>query len=311
MGKILIVDDDRDLRLLFSSALLQEGYEVLEAINGEEALEIVRVEKPDVMLLDLMMPVMDGHKTAIKVKTDKTYDYIYIIVVTAKIGKNNQVESLKYTDDFIEKPVDIDILKARVDVGVRLVNSLKEKEQLLTDLSISLSQAVESRDTVTAEHVKRVSELSIRIAQHLGYDDKFVENVKYAAIFHDIGKIGIDDSILKKSSNLTEDEYKIIKSHPIIGYNILKPINYFKNILPGILYHHERMDGKGYPEGLKGNEIPVIARIIAVADAFDAITSERSYKKALSPREAISEIGKEKYDPDIVKALVEILESEK
>jgi len=184
---------------------------------------------------------------------------------------------------------------------------LEEMKNTMVNLSIALSEAVEGRDHITAEHIHRVSSCAMAIADKLGLNDDFKDNLKYAAILHDLGKIGIPDRILMKPGKLTSEEYEIIKSHSNIGYDILKHIRFFEDILPGIKYHHERYDGKGYPEGLERDEIPLIARIISVADSYDVITHRRPYKQSQSKEEALTEVKRSsgtQFDPTIVDALV-------
>jgi putative nucleotidyltransferase with HDIG domain len=176
---------------------------------------------------------------------------------------------------------------------------------------MAFSEALEARDQYTAGHSRRVMEYSKSIGQRLKLDKQDIEDLKRSALLHDIGKIGIPDTVLKKQTKLTDEEYAIIKSHPETGANILKYIKSFKNLVPAVYHHHEQFDGEGYPEGIKGKDIPTHARIIAIADTFDAMTSSRSYRRALSFRAALSELEKNKgiqFDPDIAEIFIEILQ---
>lgn len=341
MKKILIVDDDNDVRFLYHQILKSEFYMIEEAVDGDEAIQKALLMEPDLIIMDYMLPNMNGLEASDKIKNLMHPSFVYIIMVTAKIGKGTEIKSLISVDDYIEKPIDVDIFNARINVGLRLVETLKTKEKLINDkeilhqqmldmfnevdslykekdslleemrntvvnLSTALSEAIEGRDYITAEHINRVKNCSLAIADELGLDDSFKEDVKYAAIFHDLGKVGIPDRILMKPEQLTCEEYDIIKNHTDIGYDILKHIKFFKNILPAIKHHHERWDGKGYPSGLKGMEIPYIARIIAVADAFDVITHDRPYKRKQTKAAAIEEIKRNsgsQFDPKVVEAL--------
>lgn len=219
------------------------------------------------------------------------------------IGVIEAVNKIKGTD-FNER--DLEILKTIGDIiGINIINSLlyQKLNNLSTNIIKSLISALEARDEYTKGHSLRVQILSSKIARAMGLPSKEIKEIELSAILHDIGKIGIPDSILRKPDKLTNEEYEIIKKHPIIGYNILSSIEGLEKILDGIKYHHERFDGKGYPEGLKGKEIPLIARIIAVADTLDAMTSDRPYRKGLPIEKAVEEIKKCKnsqLDPEIV-----------
>lgn len=186
----------------------------------------------------------------------------------------------------------------------------KELHQSFLDTITALAKLIEAKDKYTSGHSQRVTEYSLLIAKKLNLSKKEIEMIKFCGLIHDIGKIGINESILQKPSKLTNDEYANIKTHPIIGENVVKHINFLREGLPIIRNHHERYDGKGYPDGLKGKEIPLLARIVAVADAFDAMTSERSYRKAFSLQEAIKELKENagtQFDPQIVKIFIDAL----
>lgn len=223
------------------------------------------------------------------------------------IGVIEAVNKIKGTD-FNDR--DLEILKTIGDIiGINIINSLlyQRLNNLSTNIIKSLISALEARDEYTKGHSLRVQIFSSKIARAMGLSPKEIKEIELSAILHDIGKIGIPDSILRKPDKLTDEEYEIIKKHPTIGYNILSSIEGLENILDGIKYHHERFDGKGYPEGLKGKEIPLVARIIAIADTLDAMTSDRPYRKGLPIEYALEEIKKCKnsqLDPEIVDAFL-------
>jgi putative two-component system response regulator len=322
--KFLIVDDDAIINKLLTSAVSKyfPQAQIKCASNGLDALVAVTGEKfvPDIILMDFMMPRLNGYDTSVQIKEwAKTKDiFIYIIMITAKTEKDNEIQSLNVVDDFIHKPLDIDLLVSRIKAGFRIINLLGEKnslihknsqmyehlveinnmnESLLTrmaevieQMATSLSEAIEYKDMTTGSHVLRVGYVSERLARQMDMDEDQVNSAKYSGFFHDIGKIGVADHILQKEGKLTDSEYEEIKKHSLIGAEIIKPINYFKSLVDGIKHHHERWDGKGYPSGLQGENIPIIARIIAVADVFDVIISPRPYKAARTMEEAFVEL---------------------
>ncbi|NPA40379.1 MAG: HD domain-containing protein [Thermodesulfobacteria bacterium] len=218
----------------------------------------------------------------------------------------------KKNGEFTEE--DLELLTAlshQIAVAIenaRLYNELKET---FFNVVFALADTIEKRDPYTGGHTKRVMTYSMAIGEEMGLDKKQLELLQLSAILHDIGKIGIKDEILLKRTKLTKEEYEIIKKHPVYGEEILKHIKQMKDVIPGVKYHHERPDGKGYPDGLKGDEIPLIAKIIAVADTFDAMTTDRPYRKGLPLEEAINELKRcsgTQFDPEVVKAFLRVLE---
>ncbi|HCL57284.1 MAG TPA: hypothetical protein DHW82_09795 [Spirochaetia bacterium] len=337
--KFLIVDDDPFI-LKMLTFTLQKSFmdiEVKTAGNGQDAVNILASKEyiPDIILMDYMMPGLDGLEASQKIKKWAfEHDlFIYILMVTAKAQKETEISSLKIVDDYIQKPIDIDILTSRINAAFRITQLINEKNKLLKkndqlydhlietnkmnerlvnrlsevleQMAISLSEAIEYKDLTTGYHVLRVGYISEALALGLDLPNENIEMVKYAGFFHDIGKIGIPDQILQKPGKLTDQEFAAIKKHASIGAEIIKPINYFKSIVEGIKYHHERWDGKGYPDGLKEEQIPLVARIISVADVFDVILSPRPYKPSKTEQEALSEIILNRgtqFDPKVVDA---------
>ncbi len=324
----LIVDDDPFI-IKIVSICLQTIFKDTKLLirtskNGENAIKLIKSGRfiPDVIIIDFMMKDLDGIRVSKDIKSwaKKNDLYIYTIMITSITNKENEIKSLKVVDDFIHKPINIDFLTARINNAIKIIKLFKEKDKLINKknkyfeqllnindsnetlieklsiviekLAINLSNAIEFKDPITKTHVLKVGYLAELISKELKVDYKTRELSKYAGFFHDIGKIGIPDDILLKPGKLTSLEFKKIKEHPSIGVNILKPIKYFNGIEEGILSHHERWDGQGYPNALKGEKIPILASIISVADVYDVIISPRPYKKPRSKQEAYEEISK-------------------
>jgi len=308
--KILVVDDeDRNLRLM-EALLIPLGYEVSFAHDGEEAIEAVKSQCPDLILLDIMMPKMDGYEVARQIKADAVTKIIPIVMVTALQEVENRVKALEAgADDFLSKPIDKTEVRARVasllkvkayndhminyqkeleaDVKSRTAELRQAFEKIKTaslDTVYRLSRAAEYKDEDTGAHILRMSNYSAIIARTMGLAERTIESILYAAPMHDIGKIGIPDRILLKPAKLDPDEWVIMKQHSVIGGKILEAAAAGVIRLGEIvaLTHHEKWDGTGYPKGLKGKEIPLVGRIVAIADVFDALTSKRPYKEAFS-----------------------------
>lgn len=317
--RILIVDDNQIALTLLSTALSQAGHQVDQAHNGDEALEWVRKGVHRLIISDWDMPMMDGLTLCRKVRA-MSVSYIYFMLLTAHNSSNDIVEGLSAgADDFIVKPFKPAELLLRVRTGERLL-SLETR-----DIAIfSMAKLAESRDKDTGRHLERVRCYSQMLARHLlnhsryqdEIDDSFVRLIYETSPLHDIGKVGIPDRILLKPGRLTDEEFQVMQSHTLLGQETLDaalkkyPEAQFLRFARDILaYHHERFDGTGYPYGLVGNEIPLCARIVALADVYDALTSKRVYKPALSHQEAVLTIESASgshFDPEIVRAFLEI-----
>jgi len=332
--KILVVDDeDQNLRLL-EAMLIPLGYEVILARDGIEALDKVRKIPPDVILLDIMMPKMDGFEVARRLKEDEGAKIIPIVMVTALREVEDRIRALEVgADDFLTKPVDKTELRARVNslLKVKAYNDhmrnyqkeledevAKRTEQLRQafekikiaslDTIFRLSRAAECKDEDTGAHIQRMSHYSAAVARQMGLNDSTVEAMLYAAPMHDVGKIGIPDQILLKPGRLDPDEWEIMKQHTTIGAKIMEgsDAEFIKLAEVIALTHHEKWDGSGYPRGLKGSEIPLAGRIAAVADVFDALTSKRPYKEPFPIEKSFAIIKESRgshFDREVVDAL--------
>ena len=330
-GRILVVDDEEFNLEILNDRLVEQGYEVVLARNGEEALQKVKEFSVDLILLDIMMPKLDGYEVTRRLKKGEETKIIPIVMVTALKDISNRVKALEAgADDFLVKPVEATELKARVKSLLKIkayndhmrnyqkelegevaqrTSQLREALSKIKGASLEtihrLSRAAEYKDEDTAAHLQRMSHYSVVIAKKMGMDNDFVEGIRYAAPMHDAGKIGIPDKILLKPGKLDREEWEIMKDHAVIGAKILEGSNtQFIQLGEVIaLNHHERWDGSGYPNGLKARHIPLAGRITAVADVFDALTSKRPYKKPfpLEKSMQIIEEGKGKhFDPEVV-----------
>ncbi len=324
MGKlysILIVDDTKE-NIDVLAGLLKDNYNLKFALSGKMALSIAEKFKPDLILLDIMMPEMDGYQTCKSLKNNVRTKEIPVIFVTAKVEIEDEKKGFDVgAIDYITKPIKPLIVKSRVRMHLANYNQKKELE-LLVDEKVDelnkinyeiiniLGRASEYKDNETAQHLKRTSEYSFLLAIKVGLTIKQAKLIKSAAPMHDIGKIGVPDDVLQKNGPLNEDEWIFIKKHPKIGKDILgRQKSELLKIATNIAYeHHEKWDGTGYPNGLKGVDITLEGRITAIADVFDALTSERPYKKAWPLEKAFdliqNEAGKH-FDPELAKIFLE------
>lgn len=334
-GKILIVDDEEINVILLEQLLKRENYETQRARNGEQAIFQARRDQPDLILMDMMMPKVGGLEAIEILKNDRRTQQIPIIMVTALDDIETKVKALEAgAEDFVAKPIEKLELIARVrsllkvkkyhdfmanyqrelEEEVRrntldLRNALDELQASHRETIYLLSRVSEFRDETTGRHIYKVGSYSELIARNLGLNEKDIVNIKHASMMHDIGKIAIPDSILLKKGKLSAKEWDIMKQHTIIGEKLLRGYHNDFIILSAViaLAHHEKWDGSGYPYGLKGENIPLAGRIVALADVFDALTSERPYKKAMTRDQAEQIILKKSgthFDPQIVEAFL-------
>lgn len=314
-ANILIVDDEpRNLKLL-EAMLIPLNYKVIKVSNGNDAISIANKFDVDLILLDIMMPDMDGYEVCCLLKNSEKTRMIPIVMVTALNDTGAKIKGIEAgADDFLTKPPDKMELKARVKSLIKvktLNNNLTNLESILT----SLANAVEAKDEYTKGHIWRVSRLAVAVAKKVGLSEKGIDEVKFGGIIHDIGKIGIPKDILNKPGALDDKEFDIMKKHSNIGYKICEPLKDTLGLsLDIIRFHHEKLDGSGYPNGLKGDDIPIGARIMTVVDIYDALTTDRPYRKAMSEQKAFEILNREseqgKLDKQIIENLIEVLEND-
>ena len=328
---ILIVDDDR-MNLRFAEHMLSSTYNVVLANSYKEALDYLAKEQPALALLDVHMPEMNGFELLTEIRKIKHCNDLPVVFLTADSDRETEVRVFREgAQDYIQKPLVPEVvlertkrilslrelqvsLESEVDRRTAELEDSRHKLQILSlQVVKTLASAIDAKDRYTNGHSSRVAKYSKEIARRAGKPVEFQDEIYFVALLHDIGKIGVPDNILNKNSRLTDAEYETIKQHPSIGVEILKNITEMPNIEIGAHYHHERFDGKGYPEGLAGYDIPEIARIIAVADAYDAMTSRRSYRSALSQNAVREEIMRgrgQQFDPDFADVMLKMIDED-
>lgn len=325
--KIIGVDDETGILDTLKVFLNKAGYGFVGVSDPMEAIERVKEEHFDLMLLDFIMTPVHGDQVVEAIR--EFNKDLYILLLTGHKDLAPPLETIKRLDiqGYCEKSDKFDQLLLLVESGIKAIsqmNLIREINKELKDTYEKLEKAylesietlrftVEAKDTYTRGHSDRVSEYSVLIGEKLGLSDEDINTLKIGGLFHDIGKIGVPDSILLKDSKLTDDEYSEIKNHPSIGAHILSNATIFKDVLPVVKHHHERYDGNGYPGKLKGEDIPLLARIAAVADSFDAMTSKRTYRNSMDLEFVKTEIQKCKgsqFDPSCADAFLDILNNE-
>ncbi len=293
LPRVLVVDDNPSSRLTAVALLSVEGYDVLEADSGPAALESVVATNPDLILLDVMMPGMDGFEVCRRLKQDEQTRLTPVVFVTALDDRRARLKGIEAGgDDFLTKPFDQLELSARVKSLVhqkRLNEDLDHAERVL----FSIAQTVESRDPNTGDHCERLVAHGKAFGEFLGLSRIEIRDLMWGGYLHDIGKVGVPDAILLKPGKFTPEEWVLMQQHVLIGVKICQPLRTMRGVLPIIRCHHERWDGTGYPDGLKGDQIPPLAQIFQVIDIFDALTNERPYKKAFTPIEAVGILEEE------------------
>ncbi len=328
MDWIVVVDDDMSNLKMAGHILSKENMRVSALKSGEALLDYLKENRPDLILLDLHMPGMDGFETMEKLKLqDKEMGLPEIPVIFLTADEDNSAETKGLSlgaMDFIKKPFVPEVLTIRVKhiiELIRLQNHLseevdkktKENEKILLHVVQMLADAIDEKDTYTNGHSGRVAVYSREIARRYGLSDKDINDVYMMGLLHDVGKIGVPDAIINKPAKLTDEEFEIIKNHPVMGARILKNIKEMPKLAMGARWHHERFGGGGYPDNIKGEEIPYEARIIAVADAYDAMTSRRSYRGILPQGVVREEIEKgmgTQFDPEFAKIMLEMIDED-
>lgn len=322
--RIIAVDDEEGIIDSLSIFLKRTGYDFTGVTNPQEAIEKVKNEHYDLMILDFIMTPFHGDQVVEEIR--KFNKELYILLLTGHKDLAPPLDTIKRLDiqGYCEKSDKFDQLLLLIESGIKSIAQMNEIKKINEELKTTyeklensylesietLRYTVEAKDTYTRGHSDRVSEFSVLIGKYVGLSDADIRILQIGGLFHDIGKIGVPDTILQKNSKLTDDEYSEIKNHPSIGAHILSTASIFKDIIPIVKHHHERFDGHGYPSQLAGNDIPYLARITAIADTFDAMTSKRSYRDALPIDVVIAEFKRctgSQFDPELADVFLDIL----
>jgi len=309
-ASVLVVDDDEQIRKFLAHFLELEGYTPYLAGDGREALEFVARSRPDLILLDVEMRDVGGFAVCRQLKQDPLTALIPITMLTGQDDREARRTAIEAgADDFLSKPIDPSMLRARLRTHLRikrLIDQLENTERVI----FSMARWVEIKDPYTNGHLQRIAGYSERIAQAFALAPDEVQTIRYAGILHDIGKIGVADGILDKAGTLTDEEREEVQRHSEHGASIIAPLRFAAQVAPIVRAHHEHWDGSGYPLKLRGDAIPLGARIIAVVDAFDAMTTDRPYRRSLGVEEAVRRLkagSGTQWDPRVVDAFLELL----
>lgn len=320
---VVVVDDDVTNLKMAGRILSKRGMHVTALKSGVKLLEYAQENKPDLILLDIMMPELDGFETMELLKAQMTPgEEIPVIFLTADENQESEMRGLRLgAMDFIKKPFVPEVLVLRVQHTIELVRlqrhlmeevdrKTQENQRLSLQVVKTLAEAIDAKDTYTNGHSGRVAQYAREIARRHGYSLRHQEEIYMMGLLHDVGKIGVPDAVINKPGKLTQEEYALIKKHPDQGYRILQKIEEMPNLAIGARWHHERFDGQGYPDGLSGTDILEEARIIAVADAYDAMTSRRSYRDILPQEVVREELEKGKgtqFDPEFADIMLQMM----
>ena len=312
LANILVVDDEPSIVDVLTRFLTREGYSVVTASNGREALERVQLEQPDLILLDVTMPEIDGFTVCQRLKEDERTALIPITMLTGLDDREHRTRGIEAgADDFLTKPFEQSILRARIRSQLRL-KRLPDQLEHTERVIFMLAQAVEAKDSYTEGHLRRLRAYGEQLAIACGLVPSEVRAVRYGGILHDIGKIGVDEAIIRKPGPLTPEEAAQMRRHPEIGAQIISQMRFAREVAPIISGHHEYWDGSGYPRGLSGEDIPIGARIITIVDAYDAMTTDRPYRAALSEEEALRRLRAARgtqFDPNLLDVFLDLVAS--
>src|SRR6202051_2352248 len=292
-GTILVADDQAANRELLEELLTAQGCKVITVPDGAAAVDELARTQVDLVLLDVMMPRLNGFEACEKIKNSPDTYLIPVIMITALSDKQDRLEGIKVgADDFLSRPVDRTELLARVQSLLKLKQRTDELERAESVL-FSLARSIEGKDPYTHGHCERLAEYSARLGEQLNLSEDQITALRRGGVVHDVGKIAVPDAILLKPGRLTPDEWTIIREHSVVGERICAPLKSFRFVLPIIRHHHEKLDGSGYPDRLRGDAIPITARVLQIVDVYDALTTDRPYKKAFSITDALQTMKEE------------------
>ena len=311
-ARVLLADDSREARTALVRFLRRQSFDVIEATDAASAMSAFRRYSPDLVLLDVRMPG-NGLSVCRTLKSDPSTALVPVVMLSGMDTLEDRVAGLDAgADDYFAKPAAPAEILARVRGALRF-KQLTDELEAAENVLYALARAVEGKDPGTQGHCERLSELAVRLGERLGLPSRDIGALRRAGIVHDIGKVAVPDSILLKKGPLNADEWTAMRRHPDEGVRIVEPLKSFRDVVPVVKHHHERFDGSGYPDGLKGSEIPLTARVLQVVDVFDALTSERPYKGAMSAEAALkvmeSETQRGWWDPGIIASFMDLVRS--
>lgn len=308
---VLVIEDEATQRSLLTRVLEREGYDTLGIANGEMGLRAIVEYAPQMVLLDLSLPGIDGFEICRRLRSDPLTATLPVIIITAHTSMEDMVAALDAgADDFLTKPVQQLELLARIRSAMRLRRAITSLERA-TQIVAALANAVEAKDVGLVHHCRWLAHHAARVGVSVGLRGEELEAVAYGALLHDVGKIGVPEHLLRKEGPLSDDEWSLMRSHPEIGERICQPLRISIGFAPIIRHHHERFNGGGYPDGLHGEQIPLGARIVAIADAYEAMVHGRPYQPAQAHervRDELVRLRGKQFDPDLVPVFLDELE---
>jgi putative two-component system response regulator len=310
---VLIVDDEPPNRELLRRMLARDGVETVTAADGHEALAAVSKRAPDLVLLDIGLPGINGFEVCRALKASRATRLIPVVMVTGMIDRRHRISGIEAgADDFLSKPFDTEELKARVRSLLRLkryTDDLESAESVI----LSLALTIEARDSYTEGHCQRLARFAVAMGRRLRLDTDDLTALERGGYLHDVGKVGIPDAVLRKPGRLTDVEFAQMKQHTVIGERLCGELRSLKLVRPIVRHHHERRDGSGYPDGLRGEQVPLLAEIVGITDVYDALTTDRSYRGAWTREAACAELAREtalgKWRPDLVDLFIGLAQS--
>ena len=313
VGRVLIVDDDEAITTLFKRLLGAHGYQVHVEPDGMSALHAVHTWKPELVIVNVVLPNVDGVEVCRQIKQDPATRLLPAILVTAHDESEKRIEGAAAgADEFLLKPVDVQELVARVNSLIRLRRSTEDLDSA-TSIILMLATMVESRDGYTVGHCHRMANYAAALGRSIGLGHDDLQTLRRGGFLHDIGMLAIPDTVLRKRGSLDAEEYELIKSHTLIGDSLCAPLRSLQSVRPIVRHHHERIDGSGYPDGLRGDQIPLLAQIIGLVDTYEALTTERPYQSAQDCDDAIEilwdQVRRGWRQANLIESFVSLIES--
>ena len=312
-GRILVIDDDKAVTRVFQRLLAQAGYDVQVAHDGVSGLEAIEAQPPDLILLDVVIPGLNGFDLCRRLKQNQATRLLPVVLVTGHDERQKRIEGAEAgADDFLSKPVDSQELLARVGSLIRLKRYTDDFDSA-TSIIMMLGEMVESRDGYTVGHCHRIANYATALGRNLGLGDEDLQTLRRGGFLHDIGMLAIPDSVLRRRGALEPEEYELIKSHTVIGDELCARLRSLQPVRAIVRHHHERLDGSGYPDGLVGDQIPLVAQITGLVDAYDALTTQRAYQTAQPTKHAVDTLREQVQRgwrrADITEAFVKLIEA--